>query len=373
MERDKPFLQLEYNCIQIEEKEGFSLVEILVVIIIAMIVIGVIYKTLNNVYLSYKEASETVISNINTFIPLQIIERDLKLAGFGTPEVYDTTCTVPEENISEICEECLATNNTPPLPICICNGEGNSSDIIVIHSSIANINEHTRKIGVLYYDGKDSVFYSLSKENWTSNDVFIILSTDSGHKKLMCFNSQALFTISSFNSSDLPDWTRKTPYLIYGIGDATSLFPFNTVYYYLKRNNNPPKRCENLNYTYTLYRKSRDSTTGQPIMDCVLNLQAFYGFSTPTGGIAWNSTYSGRPIQMADNLKAVLVFIVYMEGKKAKYKVFNKNYINFKEPCSGNIIGTIELNDESYPNYKYYKWKVIRLLLKPNNLKPFYR
>ncbi len=82
-------------------KKGFSLVELLVALVIFMIVIAASFSTYITFVNSTNRESALATMNSDVMIALNLMERDIRMAGFGLPEetrvASDNNCNVGDE------------------------------------------------------------------------------------------------------------------------------------------------------------------------------------------------------------------------------------------------------------------------------------
>ncbi len=368
-------------------KKGMTLIEIIIVVMILLIVLLIIYKSYTIVYNKYKTQTKITEMDTEKLISLEILRKDIEMAGFGIPWGDNGTLPISysESTASLPCDD---EPNGEPRAVCNSdNTEPNNSDYLVIKSSMAWItNPATKKIAYLFYNSTQWQERYISKNTFNSTDYFIILEATG--RKIQLVNGDWFLNLPSgktlerfindsynFTGNDNQD----TVYIAYGIietNNSTSYpKPFNRVDYYLKAPSERPARC--CNCTYTLYRANVNHTNGArhavPFMDCVLDFQTAFGFDTDndTKIDTWATDISDSSIYPAsylrDHLKQVEVFIVYQEGQKAKNPVFNTSTIQLKLP-DNSTLKTINLTP--YPDYQYYRWRVIKLGVDTINLKP---
>ena len=370
-----------------KKERGLTLIELLIVILILLMVLLVIYKSYSVIYKKYKFQAKITETSTEKLISLEILRKDLEMIGFGLPWGNNNTLPITySESVASL--PCDDEPNREPRAVCDDNDKGpNDSDILVIKSSTNLItNPAPRKIAYLFYNGTQWRVNYASPYTFRNTDYFIILETTSrkiqlidrrwflhlpSDKNLEDFINES----SNFTGNDNQD----TMYIAYGIMETTKPVnhpkPFNRVDYYLKSSSKKNARC--CNCTFTLYRANVSSTDGrrhaEPLMNCVLDFQVAFGFDTDndTKIDTWVSDISNSNIYSAsylrNHLKQVELFIVYQEGQKADYPVFDNSKIQLKLP-DGSTLKTIDLT--ICPEYRYYRWKVMQLGIDTINLKP---
>jgi len=373
-----------------ESSAGVTLIELIVVLVILSIAFGILYEGFIKVFKTYKEQAKLEESNIEKLIALEILRKDIELAGIGIPS--DLNGNTYNEISSSICSLCDDSGN-PPRPICVCNDSGpNNSDHLVIKSSMALItNTAARKIAFLFPNsiGEWNIKYTSQEGVFDNNtDYFIIL--DPNNKTLEAVNGYWFLKVTDIyplidnDNSTTASFTGSpnNVYALYGIlnssYDASSLIykkPFNRVDYYLD-STSKPVRCHP--DTYELYRSNISHLNGseinkRSILDCVLDFQLAFGLDTDndTKIDTWSLDISSlNSTQITEQLKQVRVYIVYQMGRKNSKKVFRDSTITITAP-DGSIVKTIDMTP--YTNYEYYQWKLISFGVTPFDFKPLER
>ncbi|MFN3535111.1 MAG: hypothetical protein ACK4WB_06965, partial [Desulfatiglandales bacterium] len=180
-------------------------------------------------------------------------------------------------------------------------------------------------------------------------------------------------------------------YVAYGLngGDSPSpKVPFNRADYYIS-DSNVPSLCASdtgVLRKAVMSHSSNDFPSGNllPLLDCVADFQVIFGFdmnedgvvgtfSTPDGStISTNegSSPSNVTSTMSDaeairkRLKEIRVYILAHEGGID---------MNFNYPSSTIEVGDFGLGKTfdltTIPNYQRYRWKVLKLFVKPKNFR----
>ena len=358
-----------------KSKKGFTLIELLIVMAILSIVLAIVFNFFYQTLSSYIEESGITESSIEKYIGLEILRKDIEMAGFGLPWEINNSVNYQEaksDNSYSVDPSSFNGSGTPFAFSFSNNGGYNGSDILVIRSSVANIdNDSARKWGYAYYDGSQWCIKSLSGLNFNNNDYFIAI--DPSSRALKCFNNNC--TDEWYSHSLNPDLGSEYNkiYFIFGITSSDLRMPFNRVDYYIKRpNDNFPKKCNR--DTYILYRSEIRHSDGEryehPILDCVVDFQVVFGIDSDDDGVIdlWEKDLSSltSPEDMRNKLKELIIYIVHQVGERNKTKVFNKSSIELKFPDNSSKI--IDLTTIS--NYKFYRWKVIKFKVIPLNLIP---
>lgn len=265
----------------IASKKGFTLVELMVVMLITMFVLYAATQTLGSMVLQFKQQSKITETNIGSILGLEILRRDLHRAGAGLPysdnPQYNSNTNLPE-NASPIFSISYpelqtginavagfdsstmddgGTPGNPPKAVSMALSVGpNGSDYLVVKGFSIADNNAAGKFNLLSATGTSNT-YSTSGANLSSTDRAIVLSPD-----FVTANSYSTFTLiapggvwsnvynsiiatgASYNQAD------KTR-IIFGLDSRSSasspesltsvVAPFNRADYYISYRNVPEK------------------------------------------------------------------------------------------------------------------------------------
>jgi len=267
--------------------------------------------------------------------------------------------------------------------------------------------------------------------NLSTNDQVIVINrtfpTTPGPSNQLIYTTGNSYWVNYISNGSAANWNNFTPnqagqlYYIYGVqsnasGNPQSLgMPFNRADYFVAKpsDNSLPSSCaRNTGILYKAIVNHKDGTlTYLPIMDCVADMQVVLGWnlgdssgnplpissnfstgsglidtwtnadgstpssnlSTPSGG--WANYLQGivaDPAQIRTKLKLVKVYILAQVGH------MDPNYtspssIQMADPNAAELSLVRQSNNPSgyynlASNMLNYRWKVYRLVVKPNNL-----
>lgn len=374
----------------------------------------------------FKQQSAISETNIEGVIGLDILRRDLAHAGFGLPWVMngatyeeaeaETGQTFwtdrnlndgPPDNPARTAatpSDATGASN-PPAAFRSLNDQGiHNSDSAAgtvnakIPSTFADVLA-IKSTNVAMNDAAQRWSYITNRGTWntimhwgTGNDaplsgdfISVIAPIDGANQRSMKWTSGSTsWTTFGDTIANAPALNSNDTYVIYGLGnDATPRMPFNRADYYVKRPaSGMPARCAPK--TGILYKAILNQSNGlhteMPLLDCVVDFQVDYLFDTNGDGAAeWppvDDTSNMTSTQIRTQLMEVHVYIVAQEGRKDfNYDFSNggtrefvsttemlgtqsttRNFVNLK-----NVVGN--------PEYKYYRWKLYTLIVKPTNLR----
>ncbi len=290
-------------------------------------------------------------------------------------------------------------------PVAVLNNSGvNSSDVLAIKSSIANINSVSKKwsmikvIGAIPQvtaSGDSAMNFSVT----TPRQWFTVVNGDGVLQS--CNTWEANYYGDATTISGGLDSTKV--YFIYGLDNNSGAhrMPFNRVDYYLERvAGEIPSSCAPS--TYTLYRsviKQADGTKiKKPLLDCVKDFQVAFGLdkAVPEGKVdTWTNNLTGLTSDdIRKRLLEVRVFILYHEGggdvtsgtgfrfsgtlnlgdQDIAHSLDSANYPvppnTFQTLSPAPLTGAPQLSRFTPAgNDAQYRWKVVELAVKPMNLR----
>ena len=360
------------------KNQGMTLIELLVTIAILIIVLAAVFTSYLTVLKSHIQQSSIAETNIEKAIALEILRKDIEMAGFGLPWYVNGTSYSEADTASNYTPDPSSFNDAPGDPprgfAFSDNGNTNASnsDVLVIKSSIANIDSKAaKKWGYAYYSSSQWNIKSLSSEEFNGGDYYIALTVDD--RKLTLNPSSTSTDNWHFNTltPDLGNGTGEV-FLVFGIDDSGPSMPFNRVDYYLKRPDDSfPDRCNP--DIYELYRAEINQGNGkrnpQPILDCVADFQLAFGLDTNGDGIidSWGNNLPSSAEGIRTQVKQLAVYIIYQEGQKEDHPIFSQSSINISAP-DGTTIKSVDLTN--FSNYQFYRWKLLQMRVNPLNLAP---
>lgn len=389
-------------------ERGFTLIELLITMSIFVIAIMLVSNLLILQLNTARQQSAIAETNIEGIIGLEILRRDIEHAGYGLPwNVIGVTDTDDDgdvwEHLTNYHEAKSMLNQTPnpaiyndgkadtgtngsaPRAIVSGNDVGmNGSDYLVIKSTNVAQNVIAQKWTLLYPDNTKKVWIPVCENvnrdsacNTNDTVKIIVISpgtTDTNRRSLVVSPDGRYYTqydkTSGFQDTTGNNETR----FIYGISsEAQSLrMPFNRADYSIRPATDMPLRCAP--GTGVLYKATVNHSDGEftylPLLDCVADMQILFRRDINKDGSIDATTddiSNLSAIQIREQVKEVIVYIIAQEGQKD---------INYNFPNETITVGSeyglarnFDLKTQIGPGeYKYYRWKVYKLIVKPNNL-----
>lgn len=366
--------------------KGFTIVELLVTMSIFVIAIMLVSNLFINQLNLFRQQSAIVETNLEGIMGLEILRRDIETAGYGLPWNIPSGISYPatETFSANPCGSGASANpttyndNPPNPPRAIVSGNNlcfNGSDYLVIKSVVIAQNNTSRKWALLKNSGV--LRPDISGEAFDSSDngdrvIVIDLGTSESNYKSLVGSGSVFYKlyrdVGDFKPSDAL-LTR----VIYGIASRDPKVPFNRADYFINSNNTPPRCAPGTGVLYkaTMNHGSSSGTnqfTELPILDCVTDLQVIFGIDNNNDGnldkyIDDISNYDANGIR--ENIKEVRVYILAQEGQRDMNYTYPHSTITVGEFGLGQ---TFDLSSKIGPDYKYYRWKLYKLVVKPNSL-----
>ena len=385
---------------------GFTLIELLITMALFVVVIMITASIFEKMLPKTKIITKSEVSNIEGIVGLEMFRRDLEQAGFG----LFTDIDVPPPNYSET-DSALPKTYNDALP----DGEGipraivadndltsdvlSGTDYLVIKATNAALNPASqcwtsiKGLGSSKIWGKDD----LQENRNDLKDQVVVVSQSYKNGELL---RKLIYSPSSFtaaykvNGADYDNPFAPTSddkqYYYYGIDSIDSenpvlRAPFNRTDYSVKRvAGDVPDRCSR--DAGVLYKSVMNQSDGSmqdiPVLDCVADMQVVLGWNTssdPAGNAvdtytnAVGSSAGGgkadqsleEPKEIRTRLKLIKVYILVQDGG------VDRNYTNTETAMTvgeEGETGDTKSIDLTQPNYRNYRWKLYRLVVRPKNL-----
>jgi len=385
---------------KLRSEQGFSLVELLLVMAIFIVVIVLASQAFERMIGTSSQEGKKAESNIQGVVGLELMRTDIEHAGYGLPWILSTVANWPEMDVAanwpadgidsnSFNDTVLsATIDANKVPRAYQNGISSTTGIgyLVVKSTIAGFSSTAKRWAYVQYSGSNGANSYIKKWNNTddlaSNDVVITLNsatrgliTNSGNfsYQLSGTNSNGNFLASSgFGPAFSTD-----VYLTYGVATTGLSMPYNRADYYVKRpSTGMSQSCAP--GTGNLYKGVVNHNGGgvstYPLLDCVADMQIVYSLDT-NGDSAIDlhttdiSQLSAQSIR--SQVKEVRVYILTHEGKADRNFTYPSSTIDVGESIWGSFYGRhFDLTSLQGigTNWKNYRWKVYKMVVIPKNL-----
>ncbi len=348
-------------------KEGFTLVELMVTIVISLFALAATTSLFAQLFTQFKQESTVSQTGIGSSIGLEYLEKDIQSAGYGLPWNVNGV-NYQESAVANALTDDAPSN--PPRAIFSINGTGtglNGSDYLVIKSQMAAVNDSAAgKSTWIKSTGGAKVW---GNPNWDLNpsDNAIVVSTIDNIVSLVT-NPGALFGVVNDYAPTSATETR----MIYGVADAADAptglrMPFNRADYYIAPPGTAgvtqPQRCApDTGVLVKAVMKQTDGTyTLYPILDCVADMQVIFDLGNDQYSNDISNSQNFPASWIRQNVHGVRVYILAQQGQKDPTYTYPSNTITVGEFGLG----------RNYPianDQKHYRWRLYTIVEKPMNL-----
>jgi len=327
-------------------QKGVTLIELMIAVVILVIVlVGVFALLINQTKTSYVESSKS--KSIQTGIVADsVIIRDVAMAGLGIPTEYGTPPQFTPVGIDD---------NTGP----------NGSDQLSLKGAAisSGVSDYMKwGYNTAYIHNGDSTIYLTSREEFGTSSNYPNEFTKNGHNHPFETEDGVVFLdaetmelkdayIHKVTSCDSDSITVSPPagfvatekgiliFSLGGISSSTFSDYLSTFTGYRLGTSNSVQSCAP--NTYPLLRVYGSS---MPVMDCVLDFQAQYGYPD-SNGVTWQDT-----ITPGKNPQMIRIYIVAQQGKRDSRYTYPSTSITTAN-------NTINLDS----NQLHYHWRTIKL------------
>ena len=398
---------------------GFTLVELMITMVVFVFFIAAASQVFTGLLTQFKQQSKLAETNIEGMVGLDILRQDIEHAGYGLPwNVRGVTdwASVPNYNeaVSATSTPNPATFNdgdpasalpTPanvkraPRAILSGNNSGlNGSDYLVIKAINVATNFAAGKWQPIRA-GNDSTmktWWSEVNEYVCRNDrgdhypdtrvIVISPGATAANSRSLMVSGGSFFT-GADNYSVLTNFAAPAGdpdvRIMYGVDPDTNLrMPFNRADYFISNTNVPLRCAPNTGVLEKVVVNQSDGrlTNFLPLLDCVADMQVIFGRDTgaytddlstltDTNG---NGTIDAQEIR--EQIREVRVYILAHEGQKDVNYTYPSSTIAIPpsyDPAAGlgRPLPGFDLTTNDAVEYKYYRWKLYTLVVKPNNLR----
>lgn len=389
-------------------KQGYTLVELMIVMAIFITIIMISATAFENIVYRSSQQSKSAETQMEGVVGLEVLRADLEQAGYGLPWQFSTTITYGESVADATVPTAFwpsgdsrSFNDAPGnAPRAILSGNttfngsgGIGSKYLVIKSTLATASDTSKKWTTVSYDkngAKNIRQWGSADRDFSSSERVIVvknaLNTAPPGRQLMAAGSTAFSATFGTYTTLTKTYNNGDTFEIYGVDPSNDLImPFNRADYYIMRpTTKMPKECANsagvgILYKSTIIQGTGTSagglTMGMPLLDCAADMQVVYGLDTNGAGLinqyleAPASTPSPTAADIRSQLKEVRVYILAQEGKKDSFYTYPSDTVLVGEVLNGIQRGRLfNLNTLIGPDYKYYRWKVYTIVVRPKNL-----
>jgi prepilin-type N-terminal cleavage/methylation domain-containing protein len=361
-------------------ERGFTLLELLMVMIIFGFVLAATSDMFVGILRGYKQQSKIAETNIEGIIGLELLRRDIDHAGYGLPWMMSGATYSEATDANSLAYNDSSSN--PPRAILSGIDASGRAYLVIKAMNVARNDTCAKWTHLLSSGGTPTTTIwepPTANANLNSSDRVIVISPGTP-----VTNSRALVAPTSFPStlqfSGVTTYTSSDETrIIYGVDPpaATPLrMPFNRADYYVSTPADLPGRCAQ--GTGVLYKAIVSQKDGSfptenilPLLDCVADMQVITYLDTNGDGEVDDKRsvlLGGTDAKMIrEQLKEVRVYILAHEGQRDTTYTHPTNPILVGE--SATLGRNFDFTTATIPNWQNYRWKVYSLVVKPNNLR----
>ncbi|WP_224981729.1 PilW family protein [Geomonas agri] len=384
-------------------RRGYTLVELVVVMLIFAVVMTLISSSFANIVRSTGQLGKRAETDIGGLIGLELMRRDLELAGFGLPYTLPGWLNYVEapSDLSFVpgFPDVKASNfndrpglEAPPAFRGASDVGFNGSDYLVVKGTPLGDNTVCRSWCYLNYSAVTRPSRVEPELKIGTKARAIVLRTGASAsgkpvRELVTSGGDFTFFLNKADADFAPQ-QRSDSHLVYAVAsdreDGDLRFPFNRSDYFINRSSGISPLCNR--GTGTLYKTTINQNgnyTKYPLLDCVGDIQVVFYMDTNHDGI---TDYHPDPADglfdfkdlakyLREELKEVRVYILAQQGKQDpgyRYPVSN--------PEKAIVVGDLELPDNGHvwseramsatfgADWRTYRWKIYTIVVQPKNL-----
>ncbi|QWV92031.1 prepilin-type N-terminal cleavage/methylation domain-containing protein [Geomonas oryzisoli] len=391
-------------------KQGYSLVELIVVMAIFTIIITVATAGFRTVLTQVGQQSKLMETDIGSIVGLELLRSDLQGTGYGLPwGLQNTPAGYTELTTTEPTGQppTNATfwpsgvnprsyNDAAGVPRAVQSGnttfnikDGVGSQYLVLKSlTVAGSATAAQKKWLsVSFDETNNRKAPLwndpaSIRNFSANDRVIVLrntfSNNTPSRQLQVNETTGAYstTFSNYSALTIPH-SSGDMFQVYGVDAATDLrMPFNRADYYVRTPTTMPPACApntGVLYKAVVKQAASGGFSEIPLLDCVADMQVVYGVGpSGSGDINFRQTTlpgTGSAQDIRQQLKEIRVYVLAHVGKKDTGYNYPSTTIDVGERFAGSLLGrSFDLEHLIGGDWRNYRWKVYPIVVRPQNL-----
>lgn len=370
---------------------GYSITELVVVMVIFLTIMMITEHAFKTIVHSTARESKSAETQISGIVGLDILRADLEQAGFGLPWSFQNIPSGYAEASGAYESNYNDAPTAPPRAIVsgfnkTLFGSYTGSKYISIKSTVIANNETAKKWTSVTFNNNSTIrrSWGTSQRDFSANDKVIVVQNKRGDifdRQLMVHPTTGAFftTFSQYSTLTISHSDKNENYQIYGIAPTSTSslrMPFNRADYYVglpPTAGDMPASCAPK--TGILYKATINHGNGvrspAPLLDCVADLQIVYGLDTSESGAIndYTTVAPGTAEAQRSQIKELRVYVLAQEGGRDITYRYPSPTIDVGETLNGAFTGrrfnlALDIGDE----YKYYRWKVYTIVVRPKNL-----
>jgi len=399
----------------VRHQEGYTLTELVVVILIFSVVMTVIAVSFNRIAVSSGQIVKAAETDVGGLIGLELLRSDLELAGFGLPWSLPAGASYTEADggvevvgCADGCPGASASlfNDAPsgaPRGVVLGNNVGYSkSDYLVLKGTALGMSATSRSWSYLNYSSTGVVIKPSKSEvelvPGVGDRVIVVKTGVSGGAATRELVTEAGSAFSLRFNLPLPQafqpGSRSDSYQVFGGAPADQdnpldplAFPFNRADYYISRPVGISTACApGTGVLYKTTLNQNGSLSKYPLLDCVVDLQVIFFLDRDGDGEvddhrpALASDPSPTQQELQEQVKEIRLYILAQQGKKDPGYLYpvgdpNKTIVvgdAALDQALGETLGSVwtqsALAQALGSDWRNYHWKIYTIVVQPKNL-----
>jgi prepilin-type N-terminal cleavage/methylation domain-containing protein len=393
-----------------KREEGFTLIELMVVMVIFVLVIAASSSVFTGLLTQFKQQSKIAETNIEGIAGLEILRRDIESAGYGLPwnvtggvsswaavtGYFEAASVVDPRGLPNPADfndgaAGTGTGGSAPRPVVSSNNisgyagvhailNPNVPDYLVIKSMSVSLNAVAQRFTWLRTTGTKA-WTGTGADNFIGTNHVVTITT--GSSTTPSADQYALVVVPGVGYFDqfsniavFQPTTIAETRIVYGVDDGDLRMPFNRADYYIANVNRPAHCAPNTGVLYkATVNHNGGGLTELPLLDCVASMQVAYGLDNNEDGVFENGVGGDTYANAGDiggltagtitrRVKEIRVYILAHEGQ------MDPNYTHataiIRVGDAGLGIGEDVVITGTNLNYR---WKLYTIITKPVNMR----
>lgn len=395
--------------------QGYSLVEMIIVMLIFVIVIGITGEAFNRIVSKALLQTKVAETNISGIVGLELLRMDVESAGYGLPwsfmdsisysEATDSPGAASNDNNRTYASD--SSQDGVPRAVSSINNVSsadktvvfNQSDVLTIRSQSVAANAASHQWTYIESKVIPNTNPNPSPHYWNSNTenlaqtsrvVLVHPVSNLKAKNELVVNAAGQWSNTFQNYSLIgkpPAYSdaekNSDAYIIYGVDDATDLrMPFNRADFFVRQPASTeagsirlPDRCNpssGILFKGIVAQSNGSYVQKLPLLECVLDMQVVFGLVTPGVTVVTdtNDISSLTAKQIREQLKEIKIYLLTHDGGMDRNYTYPNATIGVG-PGDGITSGTGRTYDfaaNGVINWKNYRWRVYQIVARPKNL-----
>ncbi len=366
-----------------KKESGFSLLELLIVIMIMGIIMAMNSQLLQSLVRGQRQQAAVASAQFETALALEILRSDLANAGFGLPDQFQSA---PNGYFEAAGTPAQLYNDAPNIPRALVHSNDVSafatylakSDYLVIKSPAVGMNSAAGKWSNIN-GATVHVWNDLSMDMVSGTDYMIVIKPRSslgGQSQLIVDSGSGTYALQ-YTTSPLAAAFQPTGsgqrYLAFGVVQgALPSMPFNRADYFVRQN---AVNQDCAAGTGTLIKATVNHTAGVggtltefPLMECVASMQVVFRLDTNGDGVpdtTVNNISGLDALSVKEQVKEVQIYVLAHEGTFDRgFTYGGANPVTVGPTVA--LGASVDLTAFG-ADWNHYRWRLYTLFVKPKS------